>query len=397
MGNLRPASEYESARQSTRPVNGGTPAMSLLGRWKARFSRPGQRSWAAVLALCLAGVSTAFLAEPKPPAPAFDTHYKKACDDSSCHPVKDAGRIPTHSPYLEGQCLACHVDHQSAGQDLLREGGDALCRTCHADVETTNGAALAHPPNSPPCLSCHAPHQSRNPGLTRGDEPLRQCAQCHEPFLSAAESLPYRHQHFDPRGQCGDCHYAHRRGAEKYLRESAAATCLTCHDLPMRADNRQIENVGESIRRSADVHMALKAPPSCPACHTPHGSEQPALLKAGYPAGSYQTYRTEDYALCWQCHSKKLAQSAQGAGATQFYNEEANLHRVHVAELRRGRACHLCHAAHASDAPHLLRKETAFGQWSAPLVYEPLVDGGRCQTPCHREREYHRSQAATQR
>ncbi|MCX7015111.1 MAG: cytochrome c3 family protein [Candidatus Sumerlaeota bacterium] len=374
--------------------------MRLLNCRGPHGARAGPLLGAALCLSCVIGVSTAFFAEsggnaPAPAqTPAFDRRYNKACDDSSCHPVKNAGRIPTHSPYLEGQCLVCHVDHQSAAPNLLKEGGDALCRTCHNDEETTACGALAHPPQSPPCLACHAPHQSRDPGLTRGEGPLRQCAQCHEPFLLAAERLPYRHLHLDPRGQCADCHYAHRRGAEKYLRENVADTCLTCHDLPLRVDNREIENVGAEIRDSADVHGALKTPPSCPACHTPHGSAQPALLKAGYPAGSYEEYRTEDYALCWQCHSKELAESGQGAGATRFYAGTTNLHRLHVVELRHGRACHLCHEAHASSTPHLLRAEATFGQWTAPLIYEPLADGGRCQTPCHREREYHRGEAA---
>ena len=218
-------------------------------------------------------------------------------------------------------------------------------------------------------------------------------------FLNKAAKLPYRHHYLDPKTECGSCHYAHRRPAQHYLRENVSAeTCLTCHDLPIGVEGRVLENVADRIRRAPVVHGAVKQG-ACPACHTPHGSPQPSLLKPGYPAGNYETYRSEQYAICWQCHAKTLAESprAAGTGVTAFRNGEQKICTSCTWRgSKRGRACHLCHEAHASDAPHLLREKVRFGQWNTALVYKPDAAGGSCQTPCHKERAYARDQAVKQ-
>lgn len=323
--------------------------------------------------------------------PAFDMHYKQACASAECHPAPEHTRSLKHPPFLEEMCLECHNDHMFSNENLLRDGGNALCLSCHPAVELAAGEDhVAHPAETGDCLECHHPHESRIPHLLRSEEILGECADCHESFLEEAGSREYRHNYFNPRSQCGDCHYAHRNSEGKFLREDMDETCLTCHDLPIRSKTRDIENVAETIRTAPFVHEALTEAKSCNACHTPHGSNQSALLKEGYPAENYEMYERERYSLCWQCHSADLAENPNGTGVTLFRHGDVNLHATHVSEIGRGRACHLCHSAHASDGPGLIRSSFRYGEWDAPLIYRADENGGSCQTPCHREKEYRR-------
>jgi len=325
--------------------------------------------------------------------PDIDAKTGKTCISADCHPSPVASGVLEHPPFREGHCLACHEDHTTSAGHRLRPLTNAMCLACHTGMAVTTGAlSLIHPPGGQRCLDCHNPHQSRQRNLLRDKGQLLICAQCHADFLKESAKLPYRHHYLDPTTECGSCHYAHRRSAAHYVRENVSETCLTCHDLPIRVGERVLDNVAEQINRAPVVHGALTQG-SCAACHTPHGSRQPSLLKAGYPAGGYEVYETGQYALCWQCHPKALAENPRDESVTAFRNGPENLHWLHVARLKHGRACHLCHAAHASDAPHLLRETVTFGQWRAPLIYKQKADGGSCQTPCHRERTYSRREA----
>ncbi len=315
----------------------------------------------------------------------MDGHHGQSC--VSCHEVAAARAQPLHLPFMEGRCLACHEDHGSEAAGLLKPGGDSMCLGCHSEIETDAGGALKHPSEAGSCLDCHAPHQSGVRGLLRSEERLQACAACHEEFLDRQGELPHRHRFFDPRGACGNCHHAHQQSENHYLRENISESCLTCHRLPIDQNGRPLENVARRMREAPHVHEAI-ADAGCAACHTPHGSIQPSLLREGYPAGSYARYETQRYELCWQCHNPDLAE--RETAATGFRNGGRNLHRVHVIELKRGRACHVCHEAHAADRPFLMRKNTRFGQWLGPLEWQPLEGGGSCQTPCHQAYDYRR-------
>jgi predicted CXXCH cytochrome family protein len=320
----------------------------------------------------------------------YDAHYRKACTSEGCHPVREETSIPKHVPYMEARCGTCHEDHQSRRSMLLRQGGDGLCAACHEKVQWTTGTThLAHPPDAGPCLLCHAPHESRIRGLMRRESELLICAQCHEDLLEKEAQKPHSHPFVQFKNQCGNCHYAHQNAANRYLRPEVGETCLTCHNIPIRIEGRTLENVAHDLATRPNVHGAIEKG-SCPACHTPHGSDQESLLKGGYPGGSYAAYDAARYELCWQCHSPALVESEGGTAATGFRDGGTNLHRVHIVQLQRGRACHLCHEAHAATLPHLLRGTVRFGSWEAPLGWEPTAGGGRCLSPCHREKTYDR-------
>jgi predicted CXXCH cytochrome family protein len=355
--------------------------------FRPRRSGANTLQWAALFLCCAAEAGAQRLPSSTPDV---DSLHQKTCISAGCHQQPARASIPRHVPFLEGQCLSCHTDHASSVTLQLRPGGDALCLACHTNVERDTGAGGGmHATAGRGCTECHAPHESRVRGLLRGEEGLQQCAQCHEDFLTRSQEHPFRHRHFDPRTACGDCHYAHRGSDNHFLRANVAETCLTCHDLPIRSGDRPLENVAQALRTKPYRHAAMEQG-GCPTCHTPHGSPQPSLLVGGYPASSYEGYRREDYALCWECHDPGLVENASGLGVTSFRNKETNLHRVHVVELKRGRACHLCHEPHASDVPHLLRSQVRFGQWLAPLTWTGSADGGQCASACHRDRPYTR-------
>lgn len=351
---------------------------------------------AAALLSCLA-IARVFAATPPEPLVAdFDSKHQQTCISVGCHSVDLVGTGVRHLPYLEGRCMACHTDHASSSPGLLKEGGDRLCLTCHTEITLeAETSRMAHPKTEDSCVSCHDPHESRILHLLKNEELLLGCASCHSDFLQQSHDQPFRHDFFDPEKQCGACHYAHSRGEKKHLREDVSESCLTCHSLGIQIEGRRLENVGRQMREATYVHEAMKGGESCPTCHTPHGSVQASLLLAGYPAGSYSSYSHDNYNLCWQCHDPGLVENSQPRGVTQFrVGDETNLHRVHVLELRRGRACHVCHTGHSGEVPHLLRTEITFQQWNAPLRFESLPDGGRCETPCHRPMEYRRGQTA---
>jgi predicted CXXCH cytochrome family protein len=318
-----------------------------------------------------------------------DTHYNKSCTASDCHPTppRQPGAID-HPAFLEQWCDRCHGDHTPDSRTPITKPQPQVCLACHTGIELA-GDHVAHPPGAQSCTSCHEPHRGTVRNLLRTEQHLTACATCHADDLARAAQRPYRHGHFDPAGECGSCHHAHQGAGTGYIRANLGETCLTCHDMAIQSHGRRLENVGREIRELAVVHPPLREA-LCHACHTPHGSMQPSLLKDNYPTGAYDTYRRENYGMCWQCHEPSLVEAHPAGVATRFRNGRDNLHRVHVLQLKRGRACHVCHTAHATDTPHLIRSSITFGAWEGELRFEVTETGGRCATPCHRERAYRR-------
>lgn len=360
-------------RKECRPRGG-----SSIGLWP----------WSLVaLAVMFAAFAIAALDVDAAPV---DSKYDRNCTTAECHPVPEPDRASiSHPPYLEEWCDRCHTDHSSSEPGLLKAKQPDLCRQCHTSIETVSGT-LQHPPGGKNCTECHNPHRSAVRHLLR-DENLRlECSKCHEEDLREAGERPFHHKFFNPQTECGSCHHAHQNGKNSYLRANVGETCLTCHDMPIKVEGRNLENVGREIREAKHVHPPLREM-ACPACHTPHGSEQPSLLRSDYPAGSYQRYDRANYGLCWQCHDSGLVESSPTVTATKFRDGDLNLHQVHVAKMKKGRACHLCHTAHAAEQPHLIRDSITFAYWIGELKYEAAADGGTCVTACHREKEYHRT------
>jgi predicted CXXCH cytochrome family protein len=97
-----------------------------------------------------------------------------------CHP-RPSGEHPwNHAPERVGDCLACHVGHETMMPRLLVVGGQELCHKCHRAVYVEllpkhKGLALDA------CLSCHPYHE----GGTRAPEQAGKTAVAERPATSS--------------------------------------------------------------------------------------------------------------------------------------------------------------------------------------------------------------------
>ena len=63
------------------------------------------------------------------------------------------------------------------------------------------------------------------------------------------------------------------------------------------------------------------------------------VLKKPFPATFYMPYKTENYALCFDCHNKDIALNQFTTKLTDFRNGDLNLHYLHVNKDPKGRSC----------------------------------------------------------
>ncbi|MEW5702009.1 MAG: cytochrome c3 family protein [Candidatus Zixiibacteriota bacterium] len=187
---------------------------------------------------------------------------------------------------LDKGCLACHAGHASAEPMLLCAAPNQLCARCH-DLATDKWRA-AHPGGrSGDCMSCHDPHaapvgtaallkrvehqpfQARtcnschSAGAThkiKGDRAL--CGKCHAATLAEIDGNPVPHLAMADSAQCMACHSPHVGDTPALLRQSGFAVCLGCHPTV-------------SLTRT---HVHPPAKENCATCHTPHGGSNARLL-----------------------------------------------------------------------------------------------------------------------
>ncbi|MBE0475547.1 MAG: hypothetical protein IBX62_00370 [Coriobacteriia bacterium] len=200
----------------------------------------------------------------------------------------------------------------------------ALALSAPADAR----AAEAHGPYSflsSKCVLCHAPHVAASPdNLFVASTPKTLCYSCHDGTGSVYDtrsafgetvegSSDKTSRHPVPEGalQCRDCHSAHADPASRArllaAGESHASTgtavCGSCHGsgsgLPGGDLTSGLAGTGHatlgSVPSAADI--------ACVACHEPHGSARPQLLRE-VVMRSNGTTRTaaDDKALCLACH-----------------------------------------------------------------------------------------------
>ena len=205
------------------------------------------------------------------------------------------------------------------------------CLTCHAGKEERNNFRRGeHWRNDIGCTDCHTTHSEptkRNvPGsitlvgaanaekrdfstlaMLRVGEP-QLCISCHSE-VKPDFNKPFHHKVLEGVMKCSDCHNPHGGFELKQTRlaTGADAACIKCH-----ADKQ-----GPFTYE----HAPLKTE-GCAACHTPHGSSHPRLLRfnstaqlcltchsvahdvgAVEPAGP-QHNQNAQYANCTACHVK---------------------------------------------------------------------------------------------
>jgi DmsE family decaheme c-type cytochrome len=215
-------------------------------------------------------------------------------------------------------CEACH----GPGKEHVESGGDkskiftfkgasakeasARCLSCHTfGAEHSNFARSAHLENDVGCIQCHSPHHAKEAkGLLLEKQP-QLCYGCH---LETKQQFnrPFHHRVNEGLVQCNDCHNPHGGFLTRQLRATAAQDvgCFKCH----------AEKAGPFVYE----HPVVKTE-GCVACHTPHGSSNPRLLK-----------RSQVNLLCLECHAFTVD---AGAPATPTFHNQAQKYQ----------ACTLCH------------------------------------------------------
>lgn len=181
------------------------------------------------------------------------------------------------------------------------------CLTCHAGKEEHNNFRRGdHWRNNVGCTDCHTAHGPSHGEFKIGSTTLvndasdvnpppamlkvseqQLCVACHSEVKSHFNK-PFRHKVMEGTMKCSDCHNAHGGFENKQTRLGigADASCVKCHT------DKQGPFVFE--------HAPLKVE-GCAACHTPHGSANPRLLK-----------RHQVRQLCLECHSGITDQLSDG-------------------------------------------------------------------------------------
>src|SRR5215471_2479768 len=212
------------------------------------------------------------------------------------------------SKEISETCLTCHSGKEE--QNNFRRGehwrNDIGCTDCHSPHMTTPIAT-----NKPASNVLVSPANGEKPGfatvrmLKLSDPQL--CMSCHNEtkpqFLA-----PFHHKVLEGAMRCSDCHNPHGGFQLKQTRLATGgdAPCIKCH-----ADKQ-----GPFTYE----HAPLKTE-GCVACHTPHGSANPRLLKF-----------SQVNQLCLTCHSV-----AHGVGA----DEPAGPQHNQNAQYANCTACHV--------------------------------------------------------
>lgn len=218
-----------------------------------------------------------------------------------------------NSKQISETCLGCHAgkeEHNNfrRGEHWRNNIGCTDCHTAHgADHNPAKVDSITFIDN----VSRENPNIAKNVMLKSSEPQL--CISCHTE-VKAQFSKPFRHKVLEGAMKCSDCHNAHGGFENKQTKLSVGADtgCIKCHS------DKQGPFVFE--------HAPLKTE-GCSACHTPHGSANPKMLK-----------RAQVRQLCLECHSSITEQFAPDVPS--FHNQS----------VLRYQNCTICHAAiHGSN------------------------------------------------
>jgi predicted CXXCH cytochrome family protein len=121
--------------------------------------------------------------------------------------AKEHGSV--HRPYQEKKCKSCHDTSKPGG---LIAPPRALCLMCHGNI--VKGAYGHAPAVSGDCLACHLPHDSVFPSLLKHEKD-KICVSCHME-RRVAQGL---HDRVAKAGiVCFDCHSPHAGNVKYFLK-----------------------------------------------------------------------------------------------------------------------------------------------------------------------------------
>ncbi len=225
------------------------------------------------------------------------------------HPGLDRSR---HGPLMAKDrqgCEGCHgngwAHAASAGKRSLilnpvrlePAARDGICLSCH-EAKATPASWERHPHGQAGigCLACHDPFSP--PGYaTKAPQP-GLCARCHGVQV-AQFRLPNHHPVETGAVKCSDCHDMHRPSSPLSAAKRWTDACAACHRF-------------EATPRMFP-HEAGRAD-GCIACHEPHGSTSPRLLRFSrvvdlclschIPPATHDLSPGAGYASCLACHTE---------------------------------------------------------------------------------------------
>ena len=229
-------------------------------------------------------------------------------------------------------CEACHgpgLEHMNAGGDkskifnfkgVTSDKINERCLECHQyGEEHSNFARSVHATNDVSCIGCHSVHKAKDSQFLLVTKQPQLCFSCHLE-TKADFNRPFRHRVNEGLLKCTDCHNQHGGFLTKQLRSTAAqdVVCFKCH----------VDKAGPFTYE----HVPVKTE-GCMACHLPHGSANPRLLR-----------RSQINLLCLECHT--LSSDNDIAGVPSFHNQS-----------QKYQACTVCHVAvHGSNQSNVFFK-----------------------------------------
>ena len=314
----------------------------LVANTRTRFTSSAQAAIAddyigdETCAVCHEAQAKAFAETKHSKLPQLASWKGKAKGCESCHgPGKehsenegDIKKIISFknktSKAISETCLACHAGKES--HNNFRRGehwrNDVGCTECHSTHNTHNQPNKVDPASATPtkaeAVTFPAVPTRDKPGFStnaqlRASEP-QLCMNCHTETKSQF-SKPFHHKVLEGAMKCGDCHNAHGgfEAKQTNLAVGLDAACIKCHA------NKQGPFVYE--------HGPLKIE-GCTACHSPHGSSNPKMLR-----------RTTVRQLCLECHT----------GITEEIAPQAP--SLHNQAQVRYQQCTVCHSSiHGSNS-----------------------------------------------
>ncbi|MBZ5515024.1 MAG: DmsE family decaheme c-type cytochrome [Acidobacteriia bacterium] len=200
------------------------------------------------------------------------------------------------------------------------EENSARCLACHEyGEEHSNFARSQHNVNDVACIDCHSAHHAKESQFLLVERQPVLCFSCHTE-IKPEFSKPFHHRVNEGLVRCTDCHNQHGGFLTKQLRSTASQdqVCFKCH----------VEKAGPFVFE----HPPVKTE-GCVACHTPHGSSNPRLLR-----------RSQVNLLCLECHTLTVDTSVPGLPS--FHNQAAKY-----------QACTMCHTQiHGSNFSNIFFK-----------------------------------------
>jgi DmsE family decaheme c-type cytochrome len=248
-----------------------------------------------------------------------NAHFKSIA--SGREPVERTGCEGCHGP---GKA---HVDGKGDKSKINRIEGRAAnqvldaCLACHAkDFTRANIRRSTHSTNDVVCTNCHSIHRSPVPKYLLARQQKDLCYSCHLE-AKAQFDMPFRHRVNEGAIACTYCHNPHgsftptwRAGARPRLVADSFGNdeaCVKCH-----TDKR-----GPFVYEHSPVRVE-----GCEACHSPHGSPNPRLLK-----------RPVLFPLCLECHTGIAGFGRDDFGALR---PGLSLHRLEDSRIQNCLTCH---------------------------------------------------------